>query len=60
MISIFWSVTKQKGPVTLNLEALNPYRFILHLHLQMKSNVHIGKIDQYHVTNEKLTGESLV
>ena len=49
-----------KGPVTRTLEALNPYRFILHLHLQMKSSVHIGKIDQYHVTNETLTGESLV
>ena len=53
-------MTKLKGPVTQTLEALNPYRFILHLHLQMKSSVHMGKIDQYHVTNETLTGESLV
>ena len=50
-----------KGPVTRTLEALNPYRFIFHLHLQIKSSVHIAKIDlSRFFTNETLTGESLV
>ena len=60
MLLAYFGVTKLKCPVTRTLEALNPYRVILHLHLQIKSSVHIGKIDQYHVTNETLTRESLV
>ena len=60
MLLAYFGVTKLKFPVTRTLEALNPYRVILHLHLQIKSSVHIGKIDQYHVTNETLTRESLV